>query len=201
MIILAAISLLLGILCSQLSLIPENWITFITGHSEEVLLLLMLLVGISIGNCKEIFQKVRTYHFRILIIPLGIISASVLGGIVSGFLLQMPLSDSTAIASGLGWYSLSGVMMTELSGAQMGSIAFLSNLMREVLSFFLIPLLAKYLNPYTAIAPAAATSEDTTLSMLIKYTSEEVVVLAVFNGVICSAVVPVLTRFFYALFS
>ena len=49
---------------------------------------------------------------------------------------------------------------------------------------------------YAAIAPAAATSEDTTLAMLIKYTNEEVVVMAVFNGVLCSAMVPILIRFF-----
>ena len=201
MIVVAAVSLLLGILCSQFSLLPYDWIQFLTSHSDAVLLLLMFLVGISIGNCKEVFRKVRTYHFRIFIIPIGIIAASVFGGILSGFLLQMPLKDSTTITSGLGWYSLSGVMITDLSGAEMGSIAFLSNLMREAISFFLIPLLAKHLNHYTAIAPAAATSEDTTLSLLIRYTSEEVVVLAVFNGVICSAAVPVLIRFFYALFS
>ena len=35
--------------------------------------------------------------------------------------------------------------------------------------------------------------------MLIKYTSEEVVVMAVFNGVICSALVPILTKLFYAI--
>ncbi|MEG0319096.1 MAG: LysO family transporter, partial [Niameybacter sp.] len=67
----------------------------------------------------------------------------------------------------------------------------------EILSFMLIPVIAKYCNHYTAIAPAAATSEDTTLPVLIKYTSEEVVVMAVINGVVCSMMVPILINFFY----
>ena len=53
----------------------------------------------------------------------------------------------------------------------------------------IIPVVVKYFNGYAAIAPAAATSEDTTLPMLMKYTSGEVVMMAVLNGIICSAAV------------
>lgn len=38
------------------------------------------------------------------------------------------LRDSLMIVSGLGWYSLSGVLVTELAGAKIGTIAFLCNL-------------------------------------------------------------------------
>ena len=71
--------------------------------------------------------------------------------------------------------------------------------MREMLSFFSIPWISRHLNYYSCIAPAGATSEDTTLSMMVRYTSEEVVVMSVFNGIICSAVVPVLIRLCYSL--
>ena len=64
--------------------------------------------------------------------------------------------------------------------------------MKRIFSFVLIPLIATRFGPYTAIAPAAATSEDTTLPILMKYTSEEVAVVAVLNGVICSIAVPIL---------
>lgn len=82
----------------------------------------------------------------------------------------------------------------------MGSITFLSCLMREIFSFFMIPWIAKYLNYYSCIAPAGATSEDTTLPMMIRYTNEETVVLSVLNGVICSAMVPVLISFCFHFF-
>lgn len=85
--------------------------------------------------------------------------------------------------------------LESLGGAELGSVAFLSNLMREIFSFFLIPLIALKLNDYTCIAPAAATSEDTTLPMMLKYTNEETVVLSVLNGMICSFFVPILISF------
>lgn len=160
----------------------------------------MITVGISVGMNKQVFHKIKEYHVKILIIPIGTIIASVIGGIAGGWVLGMELKDGAAIASGLGWYSLSGVLITELAGAQIGAIAFMSNLLREILSFIMIPFVARKFNKFTAIAPAGATSEDTTLSMLIKYTSEEVVVMAIFNGVICSAMVPVLIKLIYTIF-
>ena len=69
--------------------------------------------------------------------------------------------------------------------------------MREIGAFFMIPYISRHFNACTCIAPAAATSEDTTLPMLIRYTNEETVVLSVFNGIICSAAVPVLISLCY----
>lgn len=141
--------------------------------------------------------KLRQYHVRVLIIPAGIVAGSVLGGLVCAPLAGMSLPTGAAVASGLGWYSLAGVMMTDIAGAQVGSITFLANLLRELVSFFSIPWIAKHLNYPTCIAPAGATSEDTTLPMLIRCTNGETVVLSVLNGVICSALVPVLIEAFH----
>ena len=152
----------------------------------------MFSVGISIGMYDGIVQKIKEYHLRIFIIPIGIITGSLAGGIICSVILKVPVSQATAIASGMGWYSLTGATISKLVGAEMGSVAFLSNLMREIFSFVLIPFLAAYFNYYTCIAPAGATSEDTTLPVMLKYTNEETVVLSVLNGVICSFFVPIL---------
>lgn len=199
MVLLTVIALLLGIMYG-LSGIDISIIGFITEHTHYILYLLMFLVGISIGLNHGIMEKIREYHIKIFIIPIGIIIGSLLGGIVCSFISGISMNTSTAIASGLGWYSLSGVMVSEFAGAQLGSITFLSNLMREIFSFFSIPLIAKHLNFPTCIAPAGATSEDTTLPMLIKYTNEETVVLSVINGMICSAAVPILINLCYQIF-
>ena len=91
-----------------------------------------------------------------------------------------------------------GVMLESLANAQIGTIAFLSSLMREFIAFMMIPVLIKYLNTYAAIAAAGATSEDTTLPMLIKYSSEEFIIISVINGVLCSVAVPILINFFFS---
>ena len=198
MVVLALAALVGGILfgLSGISLAPLD---FISLHSDLILYALMFLVGISIGLNRGIVQRIRAYHVKVFIIPLGVVAGSLLGGVLCAPLLGMSVRESTVVASGLGWYSLSGVMISEMAGARLGSVAFLSNLMREIFSFFSIPWIAKHLNYYSCIAPAAATSEDTTLPMMIRYTNEEVVVLSVLNGAICSALVPVLIRLCWSL--
>lgn len=194
MVLLTILSLLLGLACGFFELeIPV--ISMLGQNSDIILYVLMFSVGISIGMHKGIVQKIKEYHIRIFIIPIGIMIGSLLGGVVCSLLFQLPLGHGTAIASGMGWYSLAGSAIGNIAGAQLGSIAFLSNLMREVFSFLLIPFLAAHLNQYACIAPAGATSEDTTLPVILKYTNEETVVLSVLNGVICSFFVPILISF------
>lgn len=194
MIIFTILALLLGLLYG-ISDLELELVSAISKNSDLILYLLMFSVGISVGMYRGIVQKIKTYHIRIFLIPLGTILGSMMGGFLCSFFFDMTWRQGTAIASGMGWYSLAGASIGKLGGANLGSIAFLSNLMREIFSFFLIPLIALKLNHYTCIAPAGATSEDTTLPVMLKYTSEETVVLSVLNGMICSFFVPILISF------
>ena len=113
-----------------------------------LLYVLMFSVGISVGANKGVFQKLREHHVKILLIPTGVILGSIFGGVVCSLFLGESLRDSLMIVSGLGWYSLSGVLVTELAGAKLGTIAFLCNLLREIFSFMIIPVVVKYFNGY-----------------------------------------------------
>lgn len=192
MMVAATILALLGGLLYGLSDLEFSLISLISENTDLILYLLMFTVGISVGMHKGILSKVREYHVKIFIIPIGIIAGSLIGGLLCALLLKLPLGHGAAIASGLGWYSLAGATISQIGGAELGSIAFMSNLMREIFSFFIIPFLAAKFNYYTCIAPAGATSEDTTLPVMLKYTNEETVVLSVLNGIICSFLVPLL---------
>lgn len=197
MVFLALGALLLGTGSSLVPVLAE-FFEPLASHSDWILWVLMFSVGISVGFHRGILSRLCQYHVKILVIPLGIILGSLAGGVLCGLLLQYPLNEAVSVAGGLGWYSLAGVYVGNMAGARLGSIAFLSNLLREIGSFFMIPCIARYLNAYTCIAPAGATSEDTTLPMLIRYTNEETVVFAVLNGIICSTFVPVLLSFCYS---
>lgn len=182
---------------SPITLAPADWL----AHSSDgILYALMFFVGITVGQSKGILEKIRRYHVKALVIPAGITVGSLGGGLLASLLCGTNPAVGCAIGGGMGWYSLTGVVLTDLAGAQAGSIAFLSNLLRELVSFFSIPLIARRLNYLTCIAPAGATSEDTTLPMLVKCTNEETVVLAVVNGVVCSALVPVIVGLLQPLF-
>lgn len=187
MIFALACGLLYGLSGAQLPVLDA-----LSQNTDLILYALMFSVGISVGMQRGLFSKIREYHLKVLIIPFGIVVGSFAGGVICSMILHIPIGYGTAITSGLGWYSLSGVTISSLASAELGSIAFMSNLMREMFSFLIIPFLAVHLNHYTCIASAAATSEDTTLPVILKYTNEETVVLSVLNGVICSLLVPIL---------
>lgn len=195
MILIAAIALVLGVVVGMFFSLET--VELFSSIASVVLLALMFSVGISIGMDKLIFRKMKEMHLKVLIIPFGIVVGSLIGGAVCALILGDNLREGLGISAGLGWYSLSGVIMTDLAGAKVGSVCFMSSLFREIFSFLLIPVVAKYTNKYTVIAPAAATSEDTTLPLIMKHSGEEVVIMSVINGIICSALVPILINMIY----
>ncbi len=172
---------------------PGNMLSAaLAAGADAVLYALMCSVGVSVGMRRGLLASLREHHVKMLVIPLGVVAGSLAGGAAASALCGDALREGMAVASGLGWYSLAGVTIEGLAGAQMGVVAFLANLMRELASFALIPVIARKLNFFACIGAAAATSEDTTLPVMIRVTDERTVVFSVVNGVVCSALVPVL---------
>lgn len=192
------VSILIGMGCGYFVFPPE-----ILSNMDKVasisLFALIFLVGIDIGGNKKIFKDLKKVGLKVLLIPFGGIVGSLVGGLLVGFLFNMAINESLAIGSGFGWYSISGIMLKEMGGDTLGAVAFLTNVFREILTVILIPILAKRLNGYTAIAPAGATSMDTTLPLIAKATNPEIAVISFINGVIMSSLVPVFVTFFYNL--
>ena len=160
---------------------------------------LILMIGIEVGQNLSVFKEIRKHGTMLVAIPLGIIAGSALGGFVSSLVFGQPASTGLAIAAGYGWYSLSGILLTTLDGAQTGAVAFMTNIFRELMTIISVPFLAKYLNHYSAIAPAGATAMDSTLPVISRYTDPEAAIMAFFSGVVLSSLVPVLVPFFYGL--
>ena len=186
--------LILGIICGII--LPQTTTILIADSSSVMLLLLLFCVGIDMGVNKEVFQQIRQLGLRILFIPFGVILGSLCGGALSACIMNMPVNEGLAISSGLGWYSLSGILITNAGNPTGGTISFLSNVFREMLTFISIPFLVKYLNVYTAIAPAGATAMDTTLGVIKKNTDTKTAILAFVSGAICTLIVPVLVPIF-----
>ena len=115
MILLTILALCSGLLYG-ICQIDVSLISMISENSDIVLYLLMFSVGISVGMYEGVMKKIREYHIRIFIIPVGIIARSMIGGVLCSFLLKMPWQHGTAIASGMGWYSLAGASIGKLGG-------------------------------------------------------------------------------------
>ena len=163
-----------------------------------ILFLLLFLIGISLSrsrlNLKAILRQADLW-----LLPVGTIAGSYLGALVLSLLLAQRLGEALALASGFGWYSLSGVLLSELNGPYLGAVAFLTNMFREALALVLIPLLAQTRFPYIGIGVAGATSMDVTLPIIEISCGPESVPFSLSSGVILSVLVPILLPLVYPL--
>lgn len=196
MILLMVIFTIFGILAAQFGILPAIFIYHSDRVTEYSLYLLLLIVGYDIGRDKSAIVRLITKDKFAFFIPFGTIVGTLTGGYIASLFINLSVSDSLAVAAGFGWYSLSAVIITKMKSADLGSIAFLANVFRELLSILLIPIIANKLGPYVSIVPGGATTMDTTLPIIEKYAGESAAIVAFAHGFILSALVPIIVPIF-----
>lgn len=127
---------------------------------------LLLFVGLGIGLNPEMKKEVRSLSPRMALLPVVTIIGSWLGALLIWTVLHRTLSDCMAINSGFAYYSLSSIFITEYRGAELGTIALLANIIREMLTLLGAPLMARWFGPLAPISAGGATTMDTTLPIL-----------------------------------
>jgi len=175
---------------------PTEWERFLTLMTTVALDFTLFAVGIDLGLNREVWKQIFKMGWHVFLAPLGVIIGSITAGILVGKLLGWTSAEGGAVAAGFGWYSLSGVLISDLHSVSLGTIAFLSNVMREILAILLIPVLARKAGPLTLITPGGATTMDTTLPLISAVGPPGVAVIAFVNGVVLSALVPVFVPLF-----
>ena len=160
--------------------------------------ILLFLVGIQL-NKNTGSLKATLLHPETLILPAGTVVGSLAGGAVVALIFGIPIFRGMAVAAGFGWYSLSGVIISDLGDQVLGSAAFLSNILRESVALLTIPLFGTTRFPRIGIGIAGATSMDVCLPLIQKSCGTRWVPLSVTNGAILSLLVPVLVPLFYHL--
>jgi len=184
----------LGIITSYFSILPEFLLN--DNLSNYILYILMLFVGVSIGLDKRAFKIIKQVKLKILLVPLSTIIGTLLGvAIFSIFISDISLKNSLAIGSGFGYYSLSSILITKMSGETMGVIALVSNIIREIITLLLTPLFAKYFGKLAPISSGGATSMDTTLPIITKSVGKEYAMISIFHGTILTILVPFLVTY------
>lgn len=154
---------------------------------------LFLLVGLGLGSDTETWAVLKKISLKIVLVPLSVVVGTFLGvGVFSLFLAEIDLREALAIGAGFGYYSLSSVIIGQIKGDSLGVVALLCNLSREMLTLLLAPLLVKYLGKLAPIASGGATSMDTTLPVITRFSGKEYAVIAFFSGVVLTVAVPIL---------
>lgn len=178
-----------------------------TGVKDTLDLILMsaldvmiFIAGIEIGSNRGILKRICNLHSALLAlaIPLAVACGSICGALLLGHIAGLNVYDSLLVGGGLGWYSFSSVVISAMYSTEIGTVAFLANMMREISGFFLIPLLVR-VHKFLALAPSGAATMDSGLPVVIKYTNLHVGMYSFINGLVLTLIVPVLISWLLSL--
>ncbi|MDX9898417.1 MAG: lysine exporter LysO family protein [Spirochaetia bacterium] len=163
-----------------------------------VLNALLFMIGLQFAqsglSLRSAFVRIDT-----VLVPTATLVGTLAGGLLVAFVFKLSVGKGLALSAGFGWYTLSGVIISDLGDAALGSAAFLANMARESLAFILIPLFATTRRPYIAIGIAGATAMDVTLPLIEQCVGPESVPVSFTSGALLSLLVPVLVPLFYGL--
>ena len=187
-----------GLLLGIFRWFPDELLTY--DFSFYVLCALMFSVGISIGNDSTTFRQFRNLNPRIVFLPIMTIAGTLLGVLaVSFFLKNRSLSECFAVGSGFGYYSLSGILITQYKGVELGTIALLSNIMREVITLLFAPWMVQYFGKLSPISAGGATTMDTTFPIIVRNSGKDYAIVSIYHGFVLDFTVPFLVTFFCSL--
>lgn len=178
-----------GLLLGYNNLLPSFLIE--NDYSNYALYFLMFLVGISIGADTKAFQLLKNHNLKIFLVPLTTVVGTAIG--ISLIYLIIPglsFKEVQAVGSGYGYYSLSSIIITETYSKSLGVVALLSNVMREISTLLLAPLMAVYLGKIAPICSGGATSMDTTLPIITKASGKDYAIISLFHGIVLTIFVP-----------
>lgn len=193
----------LGCLLGWSGYLPD--VIFENDITIYVLYLLMFQVGISIGSDKKLKEILCSIRPKLLLVPLativGTLAASALVGL---FISKWSVFDCLAVGSGFAYYSLSSILITQLKEAslgiqmatELGTIALMANIMREIMALLGAPLFVRYFGRLSPICAGGATTMDTTLPIITRYSGKDLVFVSIFHGIIVDFTVPFFVSFF-----
>ncbi len=186
---------IVGTFVGLFNLIPYDFTQ--SRLSYYALCALMFFVGLSLGNDSKTLRSFRSINPRLVLLPIVTILGTLVGSaFVSLLLTGRSLTDCLAVGSGLGYYSLSSIFITEYKGAELGTIALLSNISREIITLLFAPLLVRYFSKLAPISAGGATTMDTTLPIIARFSGQEFVIVSIFHGFVVDLSVPFLVVLF-----
>lgn len=162
----------------------------------NLLLVFMFLIGLDLAHS----PLDRSWlNWKILLVPAGCIIGSILGAVLATMVIStISLKDLIMLSQGYGFYSMSGIVVTQLKNAELGSVALMNDLFREIFAILLM-YIAGWRYPRSAIASAGATAMDVTLPMVKQACGSDFIPHAMVSGFILSILAPILLSVLAAL--
>lgn len=192
----ALTSLLIGFLIGYFYHINN----FMIDNLEIITLyVLIFIVGVGIGVDENLLKRFKNLGLNTLIAPISSILGTLVFGVLVSYVLGLSPKITLSIVAGFGWYTFTGSVLFKLLGAEIGILGFLSNLLRELLTMILSPILGKKFGASAIIASGGATSVDTTLPFVVRYSGIENALPSIISGTLLTLLAAFLVPFFASL--
>ena len=188
----------IGLALALLGVLPDVLLS--ASISKWILYGLLFFVGIQIGSSKGAFLAIRSIGRRIVWVPVATTLGTFAAAAIASLILPLrSLTDCLSVGAGFAYYSLSSILISGYRGAELGTIALLANIFREFMVLVFAPWMVKHFGPLSPICAGGATTMDTTLPVITRYSGTDYVVVAVFHGMIIDFSVPLWVSFFAGL--
>ena len=159
----------------------------------------MFSVGLSVGNDSTDLEKFPFAESKTDLPACCYYTGNHIGS-CTGEALILPhrsAADCMAVGSGFGYYSLSSIFITQYKGPELGTIALLSNITREIITLLCAPCTGSVVRKSGTDISRRATTMDTTLPIITRYAGQQFVVVSIFHGFVTDFnIVPFLVTFF-----
>lgn len=196
--IIVLLCLIIGILFGHF--MPENIVNLCTDLPHWLLYLLILQVGLNLGANSDLSSIIHSIRVSDFFIPLFTIAGTLLFTAMASLLLNSwTVRDCMAVGSGFAYYSLSSVLIVQLKEAsigidmasQLGAIALLANMIREMLAIMGMPFYSRF-GKLVPVSVAGITSMDLCLPSITRYAGKDMIPVAIVHGLILEISVPLL---------
>ena len=177
-----------GLILACAGFVPDYFIEH--DMTLYVLCLLMILVGISMGSDRRLGEMLRSLRPNVLLLPLATTVGTLTGTALVSIFLVYSAAECMAVGAGFAYYSLSSIFITQYKGPELGTIALLSNISRELITLLFTPLMVRFMGPTAAISCGGASTMDTTLPVITRYAGNQWVFIAIVHALVLDFSVP-----------
>lgn len=175
------------------------------GLSLYILYALMFQVGLDMGSNGKLKELLNSLSPKLLLVPTATICGTLLFSAAAALVLsRWSVAECMAVGSGFAYYSLSSILITQLKEAsiglqaatELGTIALLANIFREMTALLCAPLIRKHFGRLAPISAAGVNSMDVLLPAITRCSGKEMIPVAIFHGLLIDLSVPFFVSFF-----
>lgn len=182
-----------GVAAAYLRLLPEGIDCELIA--ESLLYGLIALVGFGLGSAPRRRLIPAGGDARVFAVAPVSVAGTVLAAVAVGLLPGgYDAGESVIAVSGMGYYSLSSMLIVKLkAGAmQLGAVALMGNIVRELLALMLAPVIGRWMGSYALAGAAGVTSLDVLLPSIRNCCGDGAVTVALVNGIMLEVSCPLL---------